>query len=70
MASKFNEINAKFDEKAQEVIEKVTGKGDEQEDSSQEYYQPRTPDQIVDGGKLVLSKDQVDEAEGEKKEQD
>lgn len=69
MASKFEELNDKADQKIQEVIEKFTGnddKSEDQDEEEQEYYQPRSPDQIVDGGKLVLSQDQVDEAESDR----
>jgi hypothetical protein len=63
MASKFSELNDKVDQKIQQVMDKVSGKGGEDDEENQEYYEPRTDDQIVDGGKLVLSKEQVDEAE-------
>ena len=64
MASKFDKLIEKADHKVEEVIDQITGKDSEEDaEQSQEYYQPRLPEQIKEGGKIVLTRGQAEEAE-------
>jgi len=67
MASTFDKILNKMDQTVEQVADAVTGKDSRQEaEESQEYYQERLPEQVQEGGKIILTRGQVegDETKG------